>query len=241
MNSFDFSAIEVYWEEVSGRSLNKTLWYHACTHTGRIKQAGEDSKEIQLYRQVFSKLRLYAVNWSVCWVSSSRCSAVYMHCQSGSNPDWENSSWPDLCASLHHVSANQLRVHNLIHASLSSFFLRLGARRLSPRSVSCPSPPLPQHDGTTSVRRTAFASKLDGTAWRRPGGPVGNAAADGPLRRPAASMGGSAIDGLIFADFRATNPLVVQISQLFRPSRLSPTWSPADSAHAHSLSLKTNQ
>lgn len=30
-------------------------------------------------------------------------------------------------------------------------------------------------------------------------------------------MGGSAIDGLIFADFRATNPLVVQISLPFRP------------------------
>ena len=47
-------------------------------------------------------------------------------------------------------------------------------------------------------------------------------------------MGGSAIDGLIFADFRATNPLVVQISQLFRPSRLS-TWSPADCACALSV------
>jgi len=34
-------------------------------------------------------------------------------------------------------------------------------------------------------------------------------------------MGGSAIDGLIFADFRATNPLVVQISVPFRRSRLS--------------------
>ena len=30
-------------------------------------------------------------------------------------------------------------------------------------------------------------------------------------------MGGSAIDGLIFADLRATNPLVVQISLPFRP------------------------
>jgi len=32
-------------------------------------------------------------------------------------------------------------------------------------------------------------------------------------------MGGSATDGLIFADFRATSPLVVQINRLSRPSR----------------------
>lgn len=71
-------------------------------------------------------------------------------------------------------------------------------------------------------------------------------------------MGGSAIDGLIFADFRATNPLVVQISLPFRPVQsVSPVVGPGGRAAAKSVagrlgmhaqrsepgsaSLKTNQ
>jgi len=92
------------------------------------------------------------------------------------------------------------------HRALSSFFF--------PSFL-----PSPRHNAV-APRPTAFASKLDDGAaragppgMRRPA--TGHSAAAAGRPRAGAPMGGSAIDGLIFADFRATSPLVVQISRGF--------------------------
>jgi len=133
-------------------------------------------------------------------------------CQSRSSPQWENSSWPDLRAWLHHVSANQLchRACAQSHPRIAFFSVR--PLQPVPEVLACllvPSIPL-----CVKIRRRGRAARR---LARREHEATGRFAA-AALR---ASMGGSAIDGLIFADFRATNPLVVQISVPFRRSRLS--------------------